>query len=223
MDSGLDVIAFSLVVTDPASNSARGNVNFDELCSTIQRLNEKKKQKGKGPEIHLAYLLLADRIEAAAKLPELMEKLDVKYAVVSTMDYVPEPELTPLAFHPEEAEKIAKAKTLLETAAAEAKLQDRLLIYGLPDPLTQCANGCRENISNSLYVNSEGQISPCVYLNIPAEKTGEKNLVYGNALEENVWTIWKKPEYREFRQRLAAGEAPMYCQACPKRKESLSF
>lgn len=223
IDSGLDVIAFSLAGTDISSNSPRGNGNFDEVCSTIQQLKQKIAQNGKGPEIHLAYLLLADRIEAVAKLPELMEKLDVKCAVVSTLDYLPEPEQAYLAFQPDESEKIAKARALLETAAKEASLQERLLIYGLPDPLTECANGCRENISNSLYVNAEGQISPCIYLNVPAEKTDAKNLVYGNSLEENVWTIWKKPEYREFRQRLAAGEAPPYCISCPKRKESLSL
>lgn len=221
--SGLDVIAFSLAGTDAESNGSRANVPFDEVCASIGKLAAKIKKAGKGPEIHIAYLLLADQIDAVANLPELMEKLDAGCAVVSTLDYLPGSELADLAFAPNEAEKIKKAAIVLEAAAEHARLNGKTLIYALPDPQAEPPNGCRENIANSLYIDAEGQISPCVYLSIPAEKTDERNLDFGNSLEEDVWKIWRKPEYREFRQSLAAGQAPPQCQACPKRKESISF
>lgn len=223
LKSGLDVIAFSLAGTDAESNNARSGVNFDEVCANIEKLAKKIKNAGKGPEIHLAYLLLADRIEAAANLPELMERLDVGCAVVSTLDYLACPAHAELAFAPSETEKIKNASLVLEAAAEQAKLNGRTLIYALPNPMVEPPNGCRENIANSLYVDADGQISPCVYLNLPVEKPGSSNLSFGNSLEENVWKIWRKPEYSEFRQSLTAGQPSPQCLNCPKRKEQIVF
>lgn len=221
--SGLDTIAFSLVGTDAESNAPRSSMQFDEVCAAIRNLGRKIKKAGKGPEIHIAYLLLADRIDAAANLPELMEQLEVNCAVVSTLDYLAVPQDADLAFGPHETEKIRKAAIVLEAAAEQVKLNGKTLIYALPDPLSEPPNGCRENVRNSLYVDAEGGISPCVYLNVPAEKTDDRNLAFGNSLEENVWEIWRKPEYRDFRESLIAGHAPPACQSCPKRRERVSF
>lgn len=219
--SGLDVIAFSFVGTDENSNNARANVHFDKVCENIRKLSQKIAEYGQGPEIHLAYLLLADRMGAAAKLPFLMESLNATCAIVSTLDYLASPDHKNLAFTPSEENKLDQAKEILEAAAEQARLDNRLIVYGLPDSMINSPNGCRENISNSLYVDAEGQISPCIYLNIPAEKTENENVIFGNSLEEEVWRVWQKPEYREFRERLGAGEPPHACQNCPKRKESV--
>lgn len=221
--SGLDVIAFSLVGTTAASNAPRSEKDFDKVCNSIRSLAEKIEENGKGPELHLAYLLLADRVDALENLPELMEKLDVECTVVSTLDYLACPEQADLAFSANETEKLKNARLLLEAISEQIKLNGKTLVYGLPDELTKVPNGCRENIGNSLYVNAEGQISPCVYLNVPAEKTDDENVIFGSSLEENVWDVWNKPEYREFRERLKAGDAPLNCQSCPKRKETLYF
>ena len=218
---GPEVIAFSLVGTDSQSNKARAGADFDEVCANISKLAEKIGEAGHGPEIHLAYLLLADQMDAVKKLPDLMEKLDVKAAVVSTLDYLALPDQKELAFAPYEHEKIDKARKLLTEAADRAKAAGRQIIFGLPDEDTICETGCRENIANSLYVDADGQISPCVYLNVPARDTARENVVFGNSLEDNIWEIWKKPEYRDFRDSLVSGDTPAQCLHCPKRKEKV--
>ncbi len=101
-NSGMDLIAFSLVGTDRASNNARAGADFEKVCASIKNLERALKQTGKPMEIHLAYLLLADRIEAIKKLPELMDSLDVDMAVISTLDYLALPEQVELAFYPDE-------------------------------------------------------------------------------------------------------------------------
>lgn len=214
--SGMDMIAFSLTGTDSESNSSRAGINFAKVCENIKILRQAIKKFGYGPQIHLAYLLLANQEDALKSLPELMAELDVDAAIISTLDYLAAPDQVKWAYNPEDKEKIARVKTLLEELAKEAENNGRILFYSLPktDPEARLGD-CRENISKSLYVNVKGEISPCVYLNVP----GSKNCLFGNALEEDGWNIWTKKEFEQFRACLAQGQTPESCKNCPKRYE----
>ena len=143
VESGMDMLAFSLVGTDAASNAARAGVSFERVCEAIRMV--RAAQRGRSgravsgenfPEVHLAYLMLADRIEAAAGLPRLMEELDVRMAVVSTLDYIAAPSQAVLAFAPEETDKIARARAKQiafdEAFAPEISMKDVEKILGMP-------------------------------------------------------------------------------------------
>lgn len=217
-ESGMDLIAFSLVGTDGESNSARAGVPFAKVCESIKILREAIRKSARKPplEIHFAYLMLADRMEAVAGLPELMDRLDVEMAVISTLDYLAVPDQGNLAFQPHEDKKIGKAREILEATAAKAEKYGRLVHYALPGP-EPAENGCRENIGRTLYVDAEGRISPCVYLNVPAEGLGRT--VFGNSLVKNPLEIWRQENFRVFRENLLAGKTPEVCLGCPKRHE----
>lgn len=222
LESGLDFVAFSLVGTDAQSNSARAHVPFELTCQAIELLKQARTEAGSpgAPAIHLAYLLLADRVESARDLPLLMEKLDVDTAVVSTLDYLAEAEHASLAFNPHERAKICHAADILAEAAEKAKTNGRQIYYSLPaeEPVAyEC--GCRENVMRTLYVNTEGEISPCVYLNVQGEE--ERRKVYGNVNEANPLDIWHDLDYEQFRNRLYCGHPDKVCLACPKRFEKI--
>lgn len=228
VESGMDMLAFSLVGTDAASNAARAGVSFERVCEAIRMV--RAAQRGRSgravsgenfPEVHLAYLMLADRIEAVAGLPRLMEELDVRMAVVSTLDYIAAPSQAVLAFAPEETDKIARARAVLERAAAEAATGGREIYYALPGPRAVAdAGGCRENVTRSLYVDADGALSPCVYLNVPAGEDGPRRRVFGNARDGDPWELWNGETFREFRAALANNAPDACCLACPKRFEA---
>lgn len=220
--SGMDMIAFSLAGTDSASNSARAGVAFDKVRRSIALLRSVMKTMSPTPqmEIHLAYLLLADRVEAVASLPALMDELDVEMAVVSTLDYLSIPAHRDLAYAPHETAKIEKARMILEKAASEAEESGRLIHYALPNGEAQTRGGCRENAEASLYVDADGAISPCVYLNVPGSDPAEKRRVFGYANTEDPWSVWKNDEYAAFRQALRNPASLDICRDCPKRHES---
>ena len=135
VDSGMDVVAFSLAGTDEASNASRQGIPFSRVCEAIRCLQEvRRKKQGVHLEVHLAYLLLPSQLEAVKRLPELMEELDVHCAVVSTMDYIASPELAVEAYSPEEADKVAAAAAVLAPVAARVRQSGRELWYALPDP-----------------------------------------------------------------------------------------
>jgi MoaA/NifB/PqqE/SkfB family radical SAM enzyme len=217
--SGMDIVAFSLVGTDAASNAQRHGVDFDRVCQGIVTLVEAR-QRGKGeyPEVHLAYLLLASNSDAVAGLPALMQRLGVRHAVISTLDYLPEPGLKGEAFSLEEREKIEKMAALLQATAAEADRLHLNIHYEFPHAAAS-ENGCRENIGQSLFISADGGVSPCVFVNVPAAITDPNRRVFGNVHEKDPLNIWESPEYRLFRSRLAGGEPDLPCRVCPKRFE----
>lgn len=233
-ESGMDLLAFSLVGTDEASNDARAGVPFARVRESVRQIRKAIGDAGRPAdreplEIHFAYLLLADRMEAARGLPALMEELDVEMAVVSTLDYLALSGQAQLAFAPHEREKIAAARGILESIAAEADARGRIIHFALPgaDAVAD-AGGCRENVARTCYVDADGKISPCVYLNVPdngATPSGappadhSRRRVFGDVRAEAPWDIWKKPEFAAFREALVRNAPDPACLACPKRFE----
>ena len=215
--SGIDIVAFSLAGADAQSNASRRGVGFDRVCEAISMLQAvRRKRMGVHLEIHFAYLMLASNMEAVSGLPILMERLGVHAAVISTLDYIADPALAAEAVTPQEKEKIEKASVILRKAAAEAKVMGLDFHYELPQPGSGGMR-CRENIARSLYVAADGSVSPCVYVNVPADLVDPCRRVFGNVGEQDPMAIWEKEDFKRFRESLASGQPDRPCLTCPKR------
>lgn len=217
VDSGLDVVAFSLTGASKSSNNtARTGVDFDTVLRSATILQSVRKAKmGVHMELHFAYLMLAGQEKDVLLLPELMRETGIHAAVVSTLDYLPSPEWADQAFLPHEAEKIAEARALLEQASAEAASQGLALYYSLPgpDPLPSCL----ENPFRAVYVDAEGNLAPCIYVNLPTRIDDPDRRIFGNCLDADPLDIWSNERFAAFRQALADGQPDTPCRACPKR------
>ena len=219
VESGMDVLAFSLVGTDTHSNNARAGIPFENTCKAIACLREEQKRTGATlPHIHLAYLLLPDRMEAVRTLPECMDRLDVPTAVVSTLDFLAHPDHAALAFAPNEADKIAAARVFLEEARERAAKAGRTIVYALPTPHeTPVEGGCREHVTSTLFIGADGGMAPCVYRHLPL--MDDRGLCFGALPAANPLQVWKLPEWRAFRRALVTGHPDGVCARCPKRHE----
>lgn len=219
VSSGIDIIAFSLTGTDEASNRARAGVPFSRVEAAVQTLQKVRKAKnGVHLELHLAYLMLASQVEDVRRLPELMERWGIHAAVVSTMDYVPTPELAAEAFAPYEREKIERARAVLEEVGQSVRAAGRDFFASLP--AERPAPSCRERVHRTMYIDAEGQISPCVYLNVPTRGEEPRRTVFGHLLKESPLDIWNKPEYAAFRGKVQTENPPEACRSCAKRFEA---
>ena len=217
VDSGLDIIAFSLTgSTEAGNNAAREGVDFNTVLDAVRLLQTvRTKKMGVHLEVHFAYLMLASAVDSVALLPDLMREYGVHAAVVSTLDYVPSPDWKKEAFMPGDREKIEYARSVLEQAAKRAASMGMDFHYSLPQsaPLSDCL----EHPSRAVYVDAEGSISPCIYLNLPTDNDDPSRRVFGSCMADNPLSVWNGPEFGAFRRALAsrAPEAP--CISCPKR------
>lgn len=217
--SGLDIVAFSLAGTDPASNRSRHGVEFDRVKGAISVLQAVRKSRmGVHLSIHLAYLMLASNMEAVRNLPELMQELGVHAAVVSTLDFIPEPSLELEGFRPHETEKLAAASAILGEVEDRARAFGLDFHWSLPKP-DAAGLSCRENVARSVFIAADGSVSPCVYLNIPAGECDPHRLVFGDLHREGSQEIWESDVFRSFREGLAQGKPDPRCVTCVKRFE----
>lgn len=219
VESGLDIVAFSLAGTDTVSNAVRQGVDFDRVCESISMLQAVRQSRMAGhPEIHVAYLMLASRMEAVRGLPALMHRLGVHGAVVSTLDYIPAPDLASEGFRPHETEKLARAASILKDTEAEASRLGLGFYWALPRP-DASGTGCRENIARCLYVGADGSLSPCVYVNLPLQGPDPHWRSFGNVRSQDPLAVWESEEFRRFRDRLTGGQPDLPCLTCVKRFE----
>ena len=219
VNSGVDIIAFSLVGTDEESNAARAGVPFSRVEEAVRMLQAaRKKHNAVHLEIHLAYLMLASNVEAVRGLPKLMEDWGVHAVVVSTMDYIPSPEMEHEAFAPHEREKIEAARVVLEEVGAAVRASGRDFYASLP--ASEPAPCCRERAHRTLYADASGEISPCVYLNVPMDAEQPRRTVFGQVNETDPTEIWDIPEYQAFRKAVETADPPAACVSCAKRFEA---
>ena len=217
--SGMDIVAFSLVGTDEATNKARAGVPFRRVEQAVRVLQQvRRKRNAVHLEIHLAYLMLASNVEAVRGLPDIMEDWGVHAAVISTMDYIPSPQMAVEAFAPQERDKIEAARVVLEEVGDKVRALGRDFYASLPAP--EPAPFCRERAHRTMYVDADGLISPCVYLNVPLEEAQPNRTVFGSILEQSPVTIWNMPEYAAFRAQVQTAAPPEACVSCAKRFEA---
>ena len=104
----------------------------------------------------------------------------------------------------------------------------RQLYYSLPSPRPDDGCGlfpCRENAARTLYVDAEGRMSPCIYLNLPVDAPASSpeavnRRVFGSAVEEDPLGIWQSGPFRMFRDALQSPLPDIPCRTCPKRFET---
>lgn len=226
VNSGMDTIALSLAGTGPRNDLIRRGTRLERVLEVIQNLNREKKRRGTlKPAVHVAYLLLRSGLGEVKQLPFLLRDLGVDQAVVSTLDFIPRPELEAEAIRPSNQGAYQELNGLLAQVARTGESFGLPIHFHLPHP-RPAGRGCTENIGRAVCVASDGSVTPCVFTNlsIPGETfrlLGEtrpySRLVFGDIGRETLPEIWRKPEYAVFRKSLTSDISVAPCRGCPKR------
>jgi len=225
MDSGLDILAFSLAGLEESHDRARPGTSFKKVLEGIRTLNRLKAGEGRAaPRIHIAYLLLKSGLPDLWRLPQVLEGLGVQQVVISTLDFVPTPELAGESFLNADPAALQELHArLAEVAAAGARL-GVTVSYHLKSPGAR-ALLCPENPHQALCVGVDGAVSPCVFTNLPVSRVtymglgGERPyqpLTFGNLLEQDLGAIWRRKAYVHFRRTFFSGHLATPCRQCLK-------
>ena len=225
IESGLDILAFSLAGTKESNDIIRKGTNLKKVLKAIETLGKEKERKGiMTPEIHVAYMLFRSGMKELEALPSLLEGLGVSQVVISTLDFVPTDELRKEAVIPATEEEYREICSRLDHLVEAGRRRGLSVHYHLVSPEKR-REVCTENIQKALCISSDGAVTPCVYTNLrvsgtyydlQGEKVSYERMVFGNIHEKDVKDIWKEKSYSTFRRSFCKGELAPTCQKCPK-------
>jgi MoaA/NifB/PqqE/SkfB family radical SAM enzyme len=224
--AGLDILTFSLAGTSSTrNNAARPGAPFNRVLEQIDRVRRIKVEcDSSTPVVHIAYMLLRSGLADLPALPQLMARYGVEQAVVSVLDFEPDAALAGEVLAPKTEEARQKLDALF-TALQVAALETGVTIH-MPRLNTSSTTICTENVQHALVVSADGEVSPCVYANIPAAliryaRSGQpapyRRITFGNVNSQLLPVIWRKESYQRFRASLEEGNSPAFCLTCPKR------
>lgn len=225
INSSMDLISFSLAGTGPANDYYRRGTSLSAVLRAMERLAGYRLRVGSShPAIHVSYLLLRSAVGELSCLPELLAGTGVDAVVVSTLDFVPLPELAGESIMEAEPSVLGEVRSLMEEVAGKCGSKGIRFHYRLPGDKAG-GRPCAENSLKAAYVAADGSVSPCVFTNIPVDPTAVKGeglpalawrKTFGNVTKETFSAIWYKKVYRAFRRGLKKGQPPYPCWACAK-------
>lgn len=226
--AGLDILAISLAGTTPRRNdAARAGTSLVKVLEKLDLIHQIKQESGsKTPAVHLAYMLLRSGLEDLEDLPRLMAEHGVDQAVVSVLDFEPGLKLSGEVLAPRNDQERRDLEELF--AKVSRRAAERGVTIHLPNfgPKGEDDPVCAENIQRALFVSADGEVSPCVYANVPVDQAEYARqghaapyhrVSHGNINVEILPKIWRNTEYAGFRERLVQGAPPEICLNCPKR------
>lgn len=220
-----DLLSFSLAGVGARNDSLRTGTSFARIMATIERLaSHKRRYRLTKPEIHVSYLLLQSGVDALGEVPSALSGRGIAQVIVSTLDFVPSPEISAEAVLPQTMDAHRHLVTRLDALIDDAAARGLELHYCLYRPGAK-RSPCTENVTRALFVAADGSVSPCVFTNLPVANArlrglgGERpfaRLVFGSVNETPLRTIWGQADYRRFRNDFARGRNHRVCLDCPK-------
>ena len=225
VESGMDLVAFSLAGTAGKNDAIRRGTNLKKVLETIQALSGEKTRMGKSsPEIHVAYMLLPSAMEELEHLPSLLEGLGVSQVVLSTLDFSPSQDLeVEMLLPPTEAEH-KRLSTRIETLVEAGRERNLDMHYRVVYPGVR-RDTCTENVQRAMCISADGAVSACVYTNLSVSgafhyrhgnRLPYERVVFGNVKDDPLPVIWKKKDYVAFRRSFRDGKLAGACRGCPK-------
>ncbi|MCF7810767.1 radical SAM protein [bacterium] len=227
IESGIDIIALSLAGTTETNDKLRKGTTLQGVIDSIDLINRKKKELNtNNPKINIAYLLLNDLKHELANIPELLRNMDINEVVISTLDFVASEDLLRLSVNPQINANFNTLRDQLDEVVRKGAKNNLKIHYQIPSTIRH-GIWCSENIDRALFVSADGNISPCVFTNLPVDnvslyanqtRTKYKSMIFGNVNDSSLMSIWRFKEYRSFRDSFFNDNPQVGCLNCPKLK-----
>jgi radical SAM protein with 4Fe4S-binding SPASM domain len=220
--SKLDSISLSLTGVDKDNDFYRKGTSLERVLYAIHEINyTKNKFKVSYPKINIAYLLLTSGLRKIHKLPNLLKGRGIDQVVISTLDFIPTEDFK------KESISFNNIKEAFELHKKMKKVIDSgkdfgLQIYCNIPILSEKLKSCSENPENSLFIGSDGSVSPCVFTNLPLKSESKdaenyNKVNFGNIVNEDLDEIWNSKDYKDFRSSFEEDCCFMPCKNCFKR------
>lgn len=214
VERNLDGLTFSMAgISRRSQDFIRGPGTLAQLGAAIKTIvSVKKSRQSKSPRLAVSYLLTPETV------PELPKA--VSWCRKNSIERFSTVHLTQVGYGLQQKLQFMKTKSdeslsdhflRIRTHAAALFGKMHLELRPFHPTLTPI---CDKNPLNSLFINVNGDISPCVFLCPPVDqgitwyhqgkkRTG-RSLIFGNINDSNLTEVWESPEYRQFREMFLA-------------------
>jgi len=210
IDGGTDFMGFSFSgATAETHNRIRAGSDLAELAERV-RLVSRLKEEGKSntPRIHLVYLMMKENMDELPDFVGLAHGLGIGEIVLLNQIVATNAR--------QEEERVYGSPEAVRFHAILDETAVRAAGYGIrlvrPSLYPAEAAVCAEDPLRNLYISVTGDVSPCVFLNLPLRDRppGEgspdrtKPVTFGNVFKQPFPGIWDSAAYRIFREKFGA-------------------
>ena len=211
LDIPIDIMAVSIAGTTAATSDRwRAGNDFAHLGKALTEFKRSKSaHRGKGTDVHLAYMLLASNWRELEGLPALAEDWGVSEVVVNNLTFIADPALQQESLF-ERPDLWPPLLELVEAVREDAASRGIKLYFYRPDTREPHAL-CTEHVLKACFVSWRGDVAPCVLTN-HSLKPGTsathwfhgnawpvERCVFGNVNETAFDAIWNSYQARAFR------------------------
>jgi len=208
IEAGLDFIGFSIAGTTPETHAnIRVNSHLSEILDAICFFTEDRKRRSiNRPKMHLVFLMLKDNIHEVPLVPSFAREMGIGKVILTNICHTintwqEEQRIFVWGNDENEDEKMVRQ--------AERNAKRLNILLKRPSLFATDVSVCEENPLRSLYISTEGEVSPCVYLYPPlhspfkrvfcSQEYWMEKVSFGNIFKESFSEIWNGKSYENFR------------------------
>lgn len=213
--SRLDAINISFDGTNSLIyEKIRKNANFDAVYQRLQWIRESSLR------LFLTFVITRINAHQAVEMLDFAQELGVDELYMKPIDVVSSKDVFSMMLDPGE---LINTYGKVESVYRQGNYSFKLFSWNIYPELKPKDN-CLANPLDYLFINYQGEVSPCCNLGHPVPRCYEGEggieciensfLSYGNVMNENIYDIWNKKEYQEFRNKISKKLCPEECRHC---------
>jgi MoaA/NifB/PqqE/SkfB family radical SAM enzyme len=210
IEAGIDFVGFSISGTTPETHDAiRVNSHLPDVLKAIRLFQDEKKRRALlRPKIHLVFLMVKDNIHEVPSIPSFTKDAGLEDVILTNICHMIN------AWQESQRVFIWKnAVNQYDEILNQAGINAQKLRIHLKKPSLSVSDVpvCAENPFGSLYISTEGEVSPCVYLCPPLPSPFKRifcekeylteRVSFGNVFTDSFSAIWSSSNYDAFRNR----------------------
>jgi len=209
-EAGLDFVGFSIAGTTQETHDAiRVNSHLPDILDAIRLFQEEKNRRGLSrPKMHIIFLMLKDNVHEVPQVPSFTKEAGLEDVILTNICH------TINVW--QESQRIfiwENGVNQYDDILNQAEINAKKVNIRLRKPSLSASDVpvCAENPFGSLYISTEGEVSPCVYLYPPLPSPFKRifceneylteRVSFGNIFADSFSAIWSSSDYDAFRSR----------------------
>ena len=210
LESGISVISVTFAGAYPVTHdSIRVGCSFRTMVNNVRKIISFKRKLGSDVKVVANYIMTSMNIHELVDFMELCHELGVEEVVLNNLTYILSKQMSTWKVFADPVEQGSRIiNHAIDAAMRRAReLGIRIFAYSL-----NCweLSECPERPTESMFISVNGEVSPCVFLNLPIKDNymprcfmGKcfrvRKLIFGNVNNNDVLSIWRSRDYLDFR------------------------